>query len=145
MPEKLPRRRAPPNLWNMRPLALAIILLGAAASTRSAERPRIETRRGAVYVDGQAAWRGRRVDTAPVWSHRGDAVAFTARDGAGRRALVAVIFPDGAAPAALSWPIPRNAEPARVVTWLGPNRLGAGPSELEPTVVASFSVLPSSP
>jgi hypothetical protein len=125
--------------------ALVLAALVAATPARSAERPRISTRRGAVYVDGEPAWRGRRLTSALVWSQRGDAVAFTARDRAGRGTLVALIFADGAAPAAISWPIPRAAEPAHVVTWLGPTRLGAGPSVLEPKVVASFTMLRSTP
>jgi hypothetical protein len=126
----------------MRAIAFPLILLAAVAS---ADEPRVKARRGAVYVDGEAAWRGRRVDSPLVWSTSGDAVAFTGRDRAGRRTLVALVFSRDATPAALSWPIPRAAEPARAVTWLGPTRLGAGPTVLEPRVVASFTVLRSTP
>lgn len=93
-----------------------------------------------VLVDGDPVWRGRGVVSPLVWSDRGDAVAFTARDRAGRHALVVLVVPDGAEPATISWPIPRAARPARAVTWLGPTRLGAGPTVLDPRVVASFSL-----
>ena len=96
--------------------------------------------RGAqVLVDGKAAWQGRSVTSPVVWSPQGDALAFAGKDRAGRATLVVVLVPSRSEPQALSWPIPRSAEPARAVTWLGQNRLGAGPSELAPRVVATFS------
>jgi hypothetical protein len=107
----------------MRALALVLAL---------ATQPRVEIRGGTVWLDGQRAWRG--VVTSPlVWSARGDALAFAGRDPAGRPRLVVVL--DG--PTVMIWPL---GQVARAVVWLGPNRVGAGPSALEPRAVASFSV-----
>lgn len=129
----MPPWRAGPTLDSMR------LLLVLWAVLNPGESHRAETRGRAVFIDGQAAWKGRAVTSPLVWSPHGDAVGFTARDGAGRAALIVVVVAHDAEPAALSWPIPPSAEPARAVTWLGPNRLGAGPSELAPKVIASFS------
>ena len=72
--------------------------------------------------------------TSPfAWSPRGDAVAFAARDRAGHHSLV-VLLANGPP---LTWRLP---EAARAVAWLGPTRVGAGPTELTPKMVASFSV-----
>ena len=107
----------------MRALALLLAL---------ATQPRAEVRAGSVWLDGQRAWRG--VPTSPlVWSATGEAVAFAGRDPTGRARLVVVL--DG--PTVMTWPL---AQPARAVVWLGPRRVGAGPSVLEPRAVASFSV-----
>lgn len=128
-------------------LPLLVLLAAAPASARrGAGVPSPDGRHHArhagntVLVDGDPIWRGRGVVSPLVWSERGDAVAFTARDRAGKHALVVLVVSDDAEPAALTWPIPRGARPARAVTWLGPRRLGAGPTELDPRVVASFSV-----
>ena len=104
----------------------------------AAPRPRAVVRGQAVILDGAPAWRGA-VASPLVWSEDAAAVAFVGRDGRGHEALV-VLLPGDGAPQILSWPIPRVAQPARAVTWLGPTRIGAGPSVLEPRVVASFSV-----
>jgi len=122
---------------------LLLLALAGPAHARGIRSPdgahRAEARRGAVVVDGRRVWRGQRVISPLVWSDQGGALAFTGRDRAGRTTLVVVLFLDGADPAAMTWAVPRNAEPARAVTWLGATRLGAGPSELEPRLVASFS------
>jgi hypothetical protein len=119
------------NLDGMR----LLVLLWALGSSGG----RAETRGSAVFLDGEPAWRGRAVTSPLAWSPRGDAVAFTARDRAGRGVLIVLLAPRHAEPETLSWPIPRSAQPARAVTWLGPTRLGAGPSVLSPKVIASFS------
>ena len=107
----------------MRALALLFAL---------ATHPRVEVRAGAVWVDGGRAWRG--VVTSPlVWSSDGDAVAFAGRDPGGRARLVVLL----AGPTVMTWPLPQAA---RAVVWLGPTRVGAGPSVLEPRAVASFTV-----
>jgi hypothetical protein len=129
----------------VRRLVPVLLLLGLAAPAearrvRSPDGSRhAEARRGAVRVDGKRVWRGRKVLSPLVWSRQGGALAFTGRDRGGRTALVVVVFVDGADPAAMSWTVPRTAEPARAVTSPGPTRLGAGPSVLEPRLVASFS------
>jgi hypothetical protein len=104
--------------------------LGAASAT-----PRVAVRGEGVWLDGARAWRGSVVSPL-VWSADGGAVAFVGRDARGRTTLV-VVVPADAAPQVLVWPLP---SPARAVTWLGPTRIGAGPSELEPRMVASFTV-----
>jgi hypothetical protein len=123
---------------------LAIMAATPADARRGVTSPdgrrRAERVGNTVLVDGDPVWRGRGVVSPLVWSTRGDALAFTARDRAGRHALIVLVVPDDAQPAALSWPIPRAARPARAVTWLGPTRLGAGPTVLDPKVVASFAV-----
>lgn len=125
-------------------MAMLVCVTPAQATPRGIASPdgrhRAEHSGNTVLVDGDPLWRGRSVVSPLVWSRRGDAVAFTARDRAGRTALVVLVVPDGVTPATLSWPIPRAAEPARHVTWLGPTRLGAGPTLLDPKVVASFSL-----
>jgi hypothetical protein len=111
---------------------LTALLLGGFA------RPRAVVRGPVVWLDGAPAWRGA-VTSPLVWSADAGAVAFTGRDARGRQALI-VILPNDGAPQVLTWPIPNTAQPARAVTWLGPTRIGAGPSVLEPRVVASFTV-----
>ena len=122
---------------------LFALMLATPAHARGVRSPdgehRASARGGEVRVDGQRVWRGQRVLSPLVWSDQGGALAFTARDRAGRTTLVVVVLLDGADPAAMTWAVPRAAEPARAVTWLGATRLGAGPSELEPRLVASFS------
>ena len=94
----------------------------------------VQIKAGAVWLDGGRAWRG--VVTSPlVWSAAGDAVAFAGQDPAGKARLVVVL----AGPTVMTWPLP---QPARAVFWLGPTRVAAGPSVLEPRAVASFSVGP---
>jgi hypothetical protein len=120
----------------MRRIALLLVmLLGNAAA---APRARAIIRGPAVWLDGAPAWRGA-VTSPLVWSADAGAVAFTGRDARGREALI-VILPNDGSPQVLTWPIPHTAQPARAVTWLGPTRIGAGPSVLEPRVVASFTV-----
>lgn len=118
--------------------ALLLIVVGWAATTdRATAGARAEVRGRAVWLDGTLAWRGA-VTSPLVWSRAGEAVAFAGRDSAGRAALVVVVA--GVRPTVLTWPIPRSAQPARAVTWLGPTRIGAGPTELDPRIVASYSI-----
>ena len=89
-----------------------------------------------VVIDGERVWHGRASVTTPLrWSRAGDALAFVAQGRAGTE-LVVLLVED--APVTLSWPLPR-ALSARVVTWLGPARVGVGPKELDPRVVASWT------
>jgi hypothetical protein len=145
----------------MRALSTILILggLAIAASRTSADRLRrcvgpdgrvAEVRarpRGgeAVWIDGRLGWpesdarAAPRITTPLVWSRRGDAVAFAAREGhtgGSVHRLVVVVAAGGDEPVAITWAMP---QPARVVTWLGDRRVGAGPSALDPKVVASFS------
>jgi hypothetical protein len=99
--------------------------------------------RGSVFVDGARLWRGRKVQSPPVWSESGDALAFTGRDLRGRSRLVVILVADAYEPATFSWPLPASARRARSVTWLGEGRVGVGPSQLDPQMVAEFSVDPA--
>ncbi len=97
----------------------------------------------ALYVDGKLRWslapfRRARVEALPVWSKSGDAVAFVARDAAGVGTLVVTLVTGAAAPTTLTWRLPAGTI-GRSVSWLGPTRVAAGPRELEPRVIASFS------
>ncbi len=118
--------------------ALALVVLVASPTLAAAHEVRVA--RSAVVVDGSVRWRGRSVTSPVVWSERGDALAFTGRDADGRPRLVVVLVDDAIEPTAFSWPVPRQARPARAVTWLGPGRVGAGPSELQPLMVVGFSI-----
>jgi hypothetical protein len=99
----------------------------------------------AVWIDGKIGWPEGASKIAPVvtsgvvWSKRGDAVAFAARERTGVTRLVVVLVDAATDPVAITWPIPTGALPAREVMWLGPTRVGAGPAELQPRVVASFT------
>ena len=117
-----------------RALLVSLLLLTVSAS---ATEHRVKVARGAVYVDGAVRWQGSAVTSPAVWSQRGDAIAFTGRDRLGRPRLVVVLIDDDGT---FSWPVPRQAWPARAVTWLGDGRLGAGPSELAPKMVVSYTV-----
>ena len=118
-------------------LVLALVLLPL---TALADDPVVRVKRNRIVVDGEVAWRGRAVTSEPVWSERGDAIAFTGRDLRGRARLVVVLVEEGLEPTAFSWPVPRSAQPATAVTWLGEGKVGAGPSELHPKMVAEFTL-----
>ncbi len=96
--------------------------------------------RGEVRVDGELRWSGSAVTSPLVWSARGDALAFSARDRDGRAQVVVLLVDDGREPTALSWPVPRAASPARAVAWLGDGLVGAGPSALDPRMVVGYRV-----
>ena len=97
----------------------------------------------ALWVSQRLSWPDARhgaaqVVSAVVWSERSDALAFAARDQRGVVSLVVVLVDGEAAPAALAWPVPASALPLAAITWLGADRVGAGPAPLAPTVVASW-------
>ncbi len=120
------------------PAVLALVLLGGAGKGH----PPADVRSGVVFVNDVARWPEsplRHSITSPlVWSRRGDAVAFAARDPRGFAKLVVLLVEPGGATQSLEWPIPMTAQPARSVTWLGPTRVGTGPSPLEPRATASW-------
>jgi hypothetical protein len=120
--------------------ALTLLAALALPLTAAAEEPIVRVGSNRVTVDGELAWRGRAITSEAVWSERGDAIAFTGRDLSGRARLVVVIVDEALEPTAFSWPVPRSAQPARAVTWLGDGRVGAGPSELAPRMVAEFTL-----
>jgi hypothetical protein len=124
----------------VRALLVPLLFLSFASVPASGAEHHVRVTREAVYVDGAVRWRGSAVTSPAVWSQRGDAVAFTGRDQLGRVRLVVVLVDDALEPTFFSWPIPRQAWPARAVTWLGDGRLGAGPSELQPKMVVAFTV-----
>jgi len=106
-----------------------------------------------VSLDGRRLWtgeRGERVVSAVRSSERGDAVAFVVRRASGTDHLVVVLVGGDADKHVMRWPIPSSAggEFARVrgrenrptVTWMGRQRVAYGPTELRPTVVASWTV-----
>jgi hypothetical protein len=96
----------------------------------------------AVWVDGRIGWPEAGSKLAPtiasdvVWSKKGDAVAFVGRERGGASTLVVVLVDDGA-PVAITWAIPSGLV-TRAVFWLGPQRVGAGPKDLDPKIVATW-------
>jgi hypothetical protein len=97
-----------------------------------------------VFIDGRLAWpvgarRSAQV-TAPLrWARGGHAVALLAREQQQTK-LVVVLVDGAAAGQALEWPLPREALPARAIMWLDATHVAVGPAEMEPKLVASFSV-----
>ena len=120
-------------------LVLLLSLVCFAGSALATEHE-VTGARGAVYVDGTVRWRGKSVTSAPVWSERGDALAFAGRDREGNARLGVVLVDDALEPVEFSWPVPRAARPATAVSWLGEGRVGAGPSKLHPRMVVAFSL-----
>ncbi|HKA90306.1 MAG TPA: hypothetical protein VKE22_21740 [Haliangiales bacterium] len=118
---------------------VSLVLFGAAGG---AAHPDAEVREGFVYVGRVPRWpergAGQDITTPLVWSRRGDAVAFAARDVRGSARLVVLLVQLDGSVTPLEWAIPRAAQPARAVTWLGPTRVGTGPSALEPRATASW-------
>src|SRR5262249_61982062 len=104
--------------------------------------PAAEVRGGFVYGGwvprGPEGGAGQDITPPLVWSRRGDAVAFAARDVRGSARLVVLLVQLDGSVTPLEWAIPRAAQPARAVTWLGPTRVGTGPSALEPRATASW-------
>jgi hypothetical protein len=141
-----------------RTLSLAILVVTAAPAPSEArlrtgpaargEERAVEVRRharggDALWVDGRLRWPAAgetpaKITTRPVWSRRGDAIAFVVREPRGMTRLVVVYVEGELAPHTLSWPIPPSALPARSVTWLGPTRVAVGAVELEPKVIATW-------
>jgi hypothetical protein len=131
-------------------LALAV-LLGGASVARGELRPRAVVVAGprgdlSLRVGERQVWRGSgagtRVVSDVVWSRAGDAVAFATRDRAGRTRLVVVMVGGDAHGQSVSWSVPPRALTASrpVVVWLGARRLVLGASELQPAVVASWTM-----
>jgi hypothetical protein len=96
----------------------------------------------AVWVDGRIGWPEAGAKLAPqitsdvVWSKKGDAVAFVGRERSGMATLVVILL-DDLGPIAITWPIPSGVS-ARAVFWLGPQRVAAGPKDLDPKIVATW-------
>jgi hypothetical protein len=124
-------------LWS---LVALVVALGAPSASAGPRPHSAQARGGVVSVDGAVRWRGRAVTSGLAWSARRDALAFLGRDDDGRARLVVLIVDDDLEPASLSWPVPSAALPARAVTWLGEGRVGAGPSELVPRMVAEYGL-----
>lgn len=126
-------------------LTVGVLFLPLLASAKSSRVVEVRARpKGgeAVWIDGRIAWPDAGAKLAPqitsdlVWSKTGDAVAFTAREKTGAGTLVVVLIDEiGSIP--ITWPIPTGVS-ARSVFWLGPQRVGAGPKELDPKIVASW-------
>ena len=98
----------------------------------------------ALWVDGRLLWPEAEAGGEPrvasdlVWSRKADGVAFLSVERGGQTRLVVVLVAGEGTPAALSWDVPRSALPVHKVMWLGEARVGAGPAELEPHLVASW-------
>jgi hypothetical protein len=111
-----------------------------AAAAQATHRHEAKITGGTVYVDGVERWRGQALTSGLAWSERHDALAFAGRDRDGDTRLVVLIVDDDLEPAAFSWAVPEAARPARAVTWLGDGRVGVGPSELGPAMVAEYTL-----
>jgi hypothetical protein len=102
----------------------------------------------ALWIDGAPVWPVGQAGVAALvgplsWSKKGDAVATIAQKGGHTFLIVAVLGPSGGARVdvqALEWLIPASVGPARAIMWLGPTRVAVGPREMEPKLVASWSV-----
>ena len=112
----------------------------ASGSAQHERRHEAKAQGGVVYVDGVERWRGKSLTSGLVWSGHHDALAFAGHDKSGDPRLVVLIVDDDLEPAAFSWVVPPKARPARAVTWLGERRVGAGPSELHPAMVAEYTL-----
>jgi len=128
-------------------LAVAIALLLDLVAFSSAPARAIESRRheakaadGVVYVDGVERWRGQELTSGLAWSERRDAVAFAGRDRGGEDRLIVLIVDDTMDPTVITWRVPPVARPARAVSWLGERRIGVGPDQLAPKMVAEYSL-----
>jgi hypothetical protein len=143
-------------------VVLSLVAAGGRAAPRSAARARTvspdgrfvaEIRDGAsgesLWVGGATRWpapspslvRPRsEITSALAWSPAGDALAFTSCDSAGQAKLVVVLVDGAAAPNTLTWPIPEAARPARAIMWVGPTRVGAGPTPFAPKMMVSWNV-----
>jgi hypothetical protein len=131
-------------------LALAM-LLGGTAAAHGEVRQRAVVAAGSrgdasVRVGERVLWRASnpstRVVSDVVWSRAGDAVAFATRDRVGHMRLVVVMVGGDAHGQAVSWAVPPRAinvsRPS--VIWLDARRVSLGASELQPTLVASWTI-----
>lgn len=124
-------------------LALLIDVIGfAPAPARAVEsRPHeAKSAGGVVFVDGVERWRGQELTSGLAWSERHDAIAFAGRDRSGEERLVVLLVDDTIEPLVITWTVPPVARPARAVSWLGDKKIGAGPDELDPKMVAEYSL-----
>jgi hypothetical protein len=147
----------PGAMRTRRTLLALVVLLGAgnmagAAHAEVAQRAVITAGpRGdaSVQIGRRVLWRsqsaGTRVVSDVVWSRAGDAVAFATRERAGRTRLVVVMVGGDAHGETVSWPVPARAITVRrpVIVWLDARRVTLGASELQPALVASWSVASS--
>ncbi len=125
-------------------IALALFAGNAVADRAKSKRGK---RNDAVYVDDHRVWsgdRGERVISDIELSKRRDAVAFAARTRTGIVTLVVVLVGGDTDGHTMRFPVPGRARRARrgspTVTWIGKRRVGYGPSELVPTMVASWKL-----
>lgn len=124
-------------------VALALLIDVTAHSQARAVEPRHHAARaanGVVYVDDVERWRGQELTSGLAWSEHRDAIAFSGRDRGGEERLVVLLVDDSIEPTAITWTVPPVARPARAVSWLGEKRIGAGPDELAPKMIAWYSL-----
>lgn len=134
-----------------RTLFALVVLLGAAGAAHAEVAQRAVVAAGprgdaSVEVGGRVLWRspraGTRVVSDLVWSRARDAVAFATRDRAGSTRLVVVMVGGDVHGQAVSWAVPARALRASrpVIVWLDARRVVLGASELQPAVVASWTM-----
>lgn len=124
-------------------VAIALLIDVTAYSQAPAAESRhhaANTANGIVYVDGVERWRGQELTSGLAWSEHRDAIAFAGRDRGGQERLVVLLVDDSIEPTAITWTVPPVARPARAVSWLGEKKIGAGPDELAPKMVAEYSL-----
>jgi hypothetical protein len=128
--------------WAVAFALLFSLLASPVTPARAMESRRHEAKAagGVVYVDGVERWRGQELLSGHAWSERRDAIAFTGRDRGGEERLVVLTVDDSIAPTTIVWTVPPVARPARAVAWIGERRIGAGPDELAPKMVAEYSL-----
>jgi hypothetical protein len=134
-----------------RTLLALVVLFGAAGAAHAEVRRHAVVSAGprgdaTVRVGERVLWRGpspgTRVVSDVVWSRTGDAVAFATRDREGRARLVVVMVGGDAHGQSVSWAVPARALTVSrpVVVWLDARRVMLGASELQPALVASWTV-----
>jgi hypothetical protein len=127
-------------------VAFALLVINFATFSTSpagaveVQRHEAKAQGGVVYIDGVERWRGQGLSSGLAWSERHDALAFAGWDRSGEARLVVLIVDDELEPTVIIWTVPAVAQPARTVTWLGLGRIGAGPDELNPKMIAEYSL-----
>jgi hypothetical protein len=128
---------------------VVVLTLVAVGQADAAERAVVRTGddADAVHVGKRRVWvgaSGERVISRASWNQRRDAVAFAIRADTGTTSLVVVLVGGDADRHTMRWAVPAPARPVRraspTITWMGRRRVAYGPSELRPTVVASWQV-----